>query len=73
MFLFKCSKQFLHYIKFICTKACAQQFKSEFHVCGWFPGLQNLDVFFRKFTAKPVWKSFSGRNNSLEPPVFLIF
>ena len=27
-------------------------------------------MFFWKFTAELVWKSFSGRNNSLEPPVF---
>ena len=27
-------------------------------------------IFFGKFTAELVWKLFSGRNNSLEPPVF---
>ena len=26
-------------------------------------------MFFGKFTAELVWKSFSGRNNSLEFPV----
>ena len=26
-------------------KACAKEFKSESHVCGWFPGLQNLELF----------------------------
>ena len=25
-------------------KACAKEFKSESHVCGWFPGLQNLEL-----------------------------
>ena len=29
----------------------------------------NLDVFFGKFTAELVLKSFSGGNDSLEPPV----
>ena len=27
---------------------CEKKFKSEFHVFGWFPGLQNLDVFLEK-------------------------
>ena len=40
----------------------------EFHVFGWFPGLQNL-----KFTVELVWKSFSDKNNSLELPVFLLY
>ena len=44
--------------------------KSEFYVFRWFQGLQNLDVFFGRFTAEQVLKSFSGRNNSLKPPVF---
>ena len=47
---------------------------SEFDVFGWFPGLQNLDGFLMgNFLVVLVWKSFSGRNNSLEPPVFFIF
>ena len=29
----------------------------------------NLDVFWGKFTAELVLKSFSGGNDSLEPPV----
>ena len=28
------------------------------------------ECFFGKFTAEQVFKSFSGRNNSLQPPVF---
>ena len=44
--------------------------KSEFYVFRWFQGLQNLDVFFGRFTAEQVLKSFSGRNNSLKLPVF---
>ena len=47
-----------------------KKFMSEFHVFGWFPSLQNLDVFFGKFTAEQVLKSFSGRNSSQELPVF---
>ena len=43
---------------------------SEVHVFSLFPGLQNLDVFFGKFTAEQVLKTFSGRNNSLKPPFF---
>ena len=31
------------------------------------------ECFFGKFTTKPVWKSFSGRNNSLEPSVCFDF
>ena len=56
---------------YIRLSSYAKKFKSEFHVFGWFPGLQNLVGFFGKFTAELVWKSFSGRNNSLEPPDFL--
>ena len=65
------SKQFLYYIEFICRRACEEN--SEFHVVGWFPGFQNLNVFLGKFTAEQVLKSFSGRNNSVEPFSFLIF
>ena len=43
--------------------------KSESHVFSWFPCLQSLDNF-GKLTVELVWKSFSGRKNSLEPPVF---
>ena len=44
-----------------------KKLKSEFHVFGWFPGLQNLDVFKKMYY---VAFSFSGRNNSLELSVF---
>ena len=47
-----------------------KKLKSAFHVFGWFPGLQNLDVFFGKFTVEQVLKSFLGRNNSQEPLAF---
>ena len=51
--------------------ACEKKFKTKFCVFGWFPGLQNLHVFFGgKFTAKQVLKSFLGRNNSLKPHFF---
>ena len=43
---------------------------SEVHVFSLFPGLQNLDGFFGKFTEEQVLKTFSGRNNSLKPPFF---
>ena len=32
----------------------------------------NIWIFFGKFTKEQVLKSFSGRNKSLEPPVFSI-
>ena len=47
-----------------------KKFKSVFYGFGWFPGLQNLNVVFGKFTLEQVLKSFVGRNNSLKPPVF---
>ena len=37
---------------------------------GLFLGLQTLDAFFGKFTAKIALISFSGRNNSLEATGF---
>ena len=66
----KCPEQFSYYIEFICRRACAKKFKSEFHIFGWFPGLQILDVFFEKIFVELFWKSFLGRKSSLEPPVF---
>ena len=53
----------------ICGRTYEKKLKSEFHVFGLFPGLQNL-IFFEKFTAEIVFKSFSCRNNPLEVPVF---
>ena len=41
----KYPKQFLYYIEFICRRVCEKELKSEFHVFGWFPGLQILEVF----------------------------
>ena len=34
-------------------------------------GRPKSGCFFGRFTVELVWKSFSARNNSLEPPVFL--
>ena len=53
----KCPKQFLH-IEFICRGACKRPPKS-----GYFGG---------KFIAEQVLKSFSGRNDSLQSPIFRI-
>ena len=64
-------KQFLCYIEFICRRACENKVKSELHVFGCFPGLQNLDAFLEILTADQVFKSFSGWNNSLKPQLFL--
>ena len=62
------------YIEAICRRACKKKFKSEFFFFSQFPDLQNLDVFFfGNFFVQLVWKSFLGRNNSLEPPVFDFF
>ena len=66
----KCPKQFLYYIEFICRRASEKNSSLKFCVFGWFPGLQNLDVFFGKFTVGQVLKSFSGTNDTLKPPVF---
>ena len=57
--MFLLSAQNNIYVEFICRRACEK--KSEFHVVSWFPGLQNLSVFLEN--------SFSGRTNSLKPPV----
>ena len=35
-----------------------KKIKSKFHVFGWFPGLQNLHVFFGKFIAEQVLNRF---------------
>ena len=69
----KCPKQFLYHIEFISRRTCAKKFNSEFYVFGWFPSLQNLDIFFWKFFMELFWKSFSGRNSSLEFPGFFLF
>ena len=53
----------------MCRRSSEKRSKSEFHVFSWFSGLQNLDGFFAKFIVKQVLKLFSGRDNSLEPPV----
>ena len=66
----KCSKQFFYYIELICRRACEKKFEYKFHVFGWFPCLQNLEVF-GKFIVELVWKSLSGKHNSLDSPVFL--
>ena len=65
----KCPQQFLYNIEFIYRRGCEKRIKSEF--CGsFFPGIQNLDVFFGEIFVELGWKSFSVRNNSLEPHVF---
>ena len=43
--------------------------KSEFNLFSWFPYLEKLDIFGKR-SVELVWKSFSGKNNFLEPPVF---
>ena len=43
---YRCPKQFLCYYDFICRRACKK--RSKFNVFGWFPGHQNLHVFFLK-------------------------
>ena len=66
----KCPKQFLHYVEFICRRACDKKiqtwtFKTLY---GFQPS--KIWMFFWKSTVEQVSKSFSGRNNSLKPPVF---
>ena len=46
---------------------CEKKLKSDFHVFGWFPGLQILEVFLENLL---VWKSFSDKNTSLKPLLF---
>ena len=66
----KCPKQFLLYVEFICRRACDKKiqtwtFKTLY---GFQPS--KIWMFFWKSTVEQVSKSFSGRNNSLKPPVF---
>ena len=42
-------------------------------VCLWLVSRPpNSGSFFGKFTLELVWKSFSGKSSSLEPPVFFL-
>ena len=53
--LSKCPERFLYYIQYVEWHV---QKISEFHVFGWFPGLQNLDVFLEKFLWSYLGRSF---------------
>ena len=66
MFLLSAQNNFYIILSSYVEGHVKKKFKSAFHVVGWFPGLQNVDVFLENL----LWKSFSSRNNSLEPPVF---
>ena len=67
----KCPKQFLYYIEFICRRACDKKNSSlNFMSLVGFQASKIWMFFFGKFTVEQVLKSFSGRNNSLKPPVF---
>ena len=46
------------YIEFIYRRECAIKFKSEFHVFGCFPGLENLNVFLKNLMWNYIWKHF---------------
>ena len=65
----KYPKQFLYYIDFICKRHVKK-------IQVWISCLQLVSrppkygCFFEKFTVEQILKSFSGRNNSLKPPVF---
>lgn len=37
-------------VQITCTMACEKNLRSEFHVFGSLPGLQNLVILFEKFT-----------------------
>ena len=39
-------------------KSIWKKFKSEFHVFGWFSGLQNLDIFLESLLRREVWNHF---------------
>ena len=64
----KCSK---HYVEFIYKRVCEKKFEknSEFHVLGWFPGLQNLDAFLENV----LWSKFSNRFQAEIIPQSLLF
>ena len=47
-----------------------QKFKSELNVFCLVSRPQKSECFFGKFIVEKDLKSFSGRNNSLNPPVF---
>ena len=64
----KCPKQFLYYIEFICRRTCEKKASLNFMSSACKP--TKSGCFFGKFTVQQVLKSFSGRNNSLEPSIF---
>ena len=64
----KCPKQFLYYIEFIYRRTCEKEASLNFMSSACKP--TKSGCFFGKFTVQQVLKSFSGRNNSLEPSIF---
>ena len=70
----KCPKQILYYIKLICRRAKKSWYVQKISIANFMSsfGFQasKIWMFFGKIFAELVWKSFSGRNSSLEPPVF---
>ena len=57
MFLVRAQNKF--YIEFKCRGACGKKCKSEFHVFGWFPGLQNLFFFLENLLWSKSWNHSS--------------
>ena len=54
----------------MCGRACEKKLKSKFS-CLWLVSRPpKSGCFFGNFTEEHVLESFSGRNNSLEQPVF---
>ena len=61
MFLLSAQNNFYVIMSSYVERHAKKKFKFKFHVFGWFPGLQTLHVFFGKFRAEQVSKSFLGR------------
>ena len=69
MFLVSAQNNFYIILRLICRRACEKKSSLNFISLVSFQA-SKIWMFFGKFTAKQVSKSFSGRNNSLKAPVF---
>ena len=73
----KCPKQILYYyidwVGIYAEQNVQKKIKFEFHVFSWFPGLQNLDVFWKFFCRAILEMIFRCRNSSLLRTPFFDF
>ena len=66
----KCPKQFSYWVRV--EGHVQEKFKSEFHFCSWFPGLQNLDDFLENLLLSKFWNHFQAEIIPWSP-IFLDF